>query len=464
MVAVAKTGELRGVFGFPLLEDAAADRIVAWRNGRCIHLPEFVADIRRVAGLLPPLGNAINLCEDRYAFIVAFCAVASRGQATLLPTSRAAQAIADVQSNHPDSYLLGDATCNLDLPDAIHLPDLGDSSVCMDGALPGINAEQIVAIGFTSGSTGLPKPNAKTWGNFRLSSANNIAAIHSATGLSAAQTIHVLATVPAQHMYGMEMSVLLPLFGRFAVHSGKAFFPADVSCSLSQMPEPRLLVTTPVHLRALLQSDVKLPPIAAFISATAPLPCELACNVERRFDAPVIELFGSTETCVIAQRRTANEADWSLYPGVTLVPQADCTTVQARHLSKTTILQDILELRSDCLFRLQGRNSDLLEIAGKRASLADLTQRLLGLDGVLDAVVFQTDAESGSPVQRIAALAVAPGKSTKEILAAMRKQVDPVFLPRPLRLVESLPRNETGKLPRQALITALSENSGESTT
>jgi acyl-coenzyme A synthetase/AMP-(fatty) acid ligase len=33
--------------------------------------------------------------------------------------------------------------------------------------------------------------------------------------------------------------------------------------------------------------------------------------------------------------------------------------------------------------------------------------------------------------------------------------VDPVFLPRPLRLCPALPRNATGKLPREALLQAL---------
>jgi acyl-coenzyme A synthetase/AMP-(fatty) acid ligase len=447
-----------------LLADAGRDRIVAWRDGRCIRVAEFLDDIRKVARQLPAHGYAINLCEDRYAFNVAFCAVASKGQATLLPTSRATQAIAEVQSDHPDAYLVGDAKCCIELPGLVRMPELGQASIGESASVPMIEDAQIVAIGFTSGSTGLPKPNTKTWGNFRRSSANNIAAIHAATGLSASQTTHVLATVPAQHMYGMEMSVLLPLFGNFAVHSGKAFFPADVAHSLAQMSEPRLLVTTPVHLRALMQSAVELPSITAFISATAPLTAELAEDVERRFSAPVIELFGSTETCVIAHRRTAKESDWNLYPEVNLTEQAEGTRVEASHLSHSTLLQDILELRPDRRFRLQGRNADLLEIAGKRASLADLTRRLHGLDGVLDAVVFQVDADPGSPVRRIAALAVAPGRSEREILGDLRKLVDPVFLPRPLRLVDALPRNETGKLPRQALISALAETAAKSTT
>jgi acyl-coenzyme A synthetase/AMP-(fatty) acid ligase len=122
------------------------------------------------------------------------------------------------------------------------------------------------------------------------------------------------------------------------------------------------------------------------------------------------------------------------------------------------LLQDIVELLPARRFRLCGRNADLLEIAGKRASLADLTRRLQALQGVLDAVVFQLDPDPGSQVRRIAALAVAPGRTEKELLGEMRQAIDPLFLPRPLRLVEALPRNETGKLPRSALLSALRKN------
>ncbi len=110
-------------------------------------------------------------------------------------------------------------------------------------------------------------------------------------------------------------------------------------------------------------------------------------------------------------------------------------------------------------FRLRGRNNDLLEIAGKRASLGDLTRRLLAIPGVDDAVIFQLDAEAGTGVRRLAALAVAPQRSEAEILAALRASIDPVFLPRPLRLVEALPRNATGKLPRAELLAALKRGS-----
>ena len=113
------------------------------------------------------------------------------------------------------------------------------------------------------------------------------------------------------------------------------------------------------------------------------------------------------------------------------------------------------EVHADGRFELRGRNADLLEIAGKRGSLGDLTRKLLAIPGVDDGVVFQLDACDGPGVRRIAALAVAPGLEPAAILAALRQQVDPVFLPRRLRCVDRLPRNDTGKLPRTALVELL---------
>jgi acyl-coenzyme A synthetase/AMP-(fatty) acid ligase len=257
-------------------------------------------------------------------------------------------------------------------------------------------------------------------------------------------------------MFGMELSVLLPLRSRAAIHVAQPLLPADIAAELAQLPQPRVLVTTPFHLRALHDSGVVLPPLAAVVTATAPLPAELAAAVERRFSTRVIELFGSTETCVIAQRRTARDEPWSLYAGVELHPQPDGTLATAAHFPEPVVLQDIVELLPDRKFRLCGRNGDLLEIAGKRASLADLTRRLLAIDGVIDAAVFQLDAESApAGVRRLAALVGAPDLSEAQILDVLRASVDPAFLPRPLRRVDALPLYARGKLPRDSLVVAL---------
>ncbi|MEP6634625.1 MAG: AMP-binding protein, partial [Luteimonas sp.] len=218
----------------------------------------------------------------------------------------------------------------------------------------------------------------------------------------------------------------------------------------------RLLVTTPVHLRALIESRIALPSLAGIVTATASLPQALAEAAEARFGCEVREMFGSTETCVIARRRTASETHWTPLPGVRLHPQPDGTLVHAAHLAAPVALADLVEVESDGRFRLRGRHADLLEIAGKRASLGELTRCLLAIPGVEDGVVLQMDEnESGNGVRRIAALVVAPTIDEAAIVHALRASVDPVFLPRRLRRVDALPRNDTGKLPRDALLRLL---------
>jgi acyl-coenzyme A synthetase/AMP-(fatty) acid ligase len=186
------------------------------------------------------------------------------------------------------------------------------------------------------------------------------------------------------------------------------------------------------------------------------MPPELAAQAEQCFHAPLLEVFGSTETCAFASRRVTQDNQWSLYHGVHLHPQPDGTQIEAPQLDLPAVLADIVSLHDEGRrFELCGRHADLLEIAGKRASLGDLTRRLLGIPGVEDGVVFQLDDADTMGVRRIAALAVAPALDEHTILDVLRASIDPVFLPRPLRLVDRLPRNETGKLPRAALLDLL---------
>lgn len=424
----------------------APGRALAFGPDGVVDRASFEAEVRALAATLPAAQYAVNLCENRYRFLVALCAVALRGQGNLLPPSRAPAVVDDVLARYPDSYCIGDLALDPLPPRYLRLPtelprDAGDTLTAQAAAL--------LAIGFTSGSTGQPKPNAKSWQAFRTSTAQNLIALGDL--LRAGEVTYLVATVPPQHMYGMEMSVLLPLLGPVAVHANRPFFPGDVALALGDAPTPPLLVTTPVHLRALVESGVELPPLAGIVSATAPLPVELAVAAETRYGCEVREVFGSTETCVFARRRTAREAAWTPLPGVRVCPQPDGTAIHAPHLSEPVVLADLMEVEADGRFVLRGRSADLLEIAGKRASLGDLTRKLLAIEGVLDGAMFQLDAADAFGVRRIAALVVAPTLDEASILQALRQSIDPVFLPRPLRCVEALPRNETGKLPRHAV-------------
>jgi acyl-coenzyme A synthetase/AMP-(fatty) acid ligase len=425
------------------------ERVIAYAGGRGITLRSFHAQVRALAAQLPAGQHAVNLCEDRYRFMVAFCAVALRGQVTLLPPSRAPVVVQGVMACQPATYAIGDGPLETEPPHYWRMPDtLAEAG----GEIPQVADDVTVAIAFTSGSTGTPKAFPKTMGEFRTSTLQLVAAM---ADLWEGRTPSIVATVPAQHMFGLEQSVMVPLLANATLHGGRPFFPQDVAHALGEMSAPRMLITTPIHLRALVESDIALPPLAGCVSATAPLGQALAQAAEARFGGQVREIFGSTETCIFATRRTAQEAAWTPLPGVSVQPQPDGSLIDAPHLPQPVALADLMEVQADGRFHLRGRQADLLEIAGKRASLGDLTRRLLAVPGVRDGVMVQVD--SPGKVHRIAALVVALGLSEGDVLASLRETMDPVFLPRRIRFVDTLPRTDTGKLPRAELMRLLGE-------
>jgi len=130
--------------------------------------------------------------------------------------------------------------------------------------------------------------------------------------------------------------------------------------------------------------------------------------------------------------------------------------VEAPYFAAPIVLADRAEVHGPRSFTLIGRTADLVKIGGKRASLAELNRRLLEIDGVRDGAFFLDEAR-GALEARLTAFVVAPGLEREQLLAALRERIDPVFLPRPLHLVPSLPRNATGKLARANLQRLLEE-------
>lgn len=429
----------------PLIDSADPARPILWARGRPLSVAELMADVERVAATLPAVTHVINLCERRDHFLIAYCAALLRGHTNLMPSSRAPEVIDDVQARFAGSYRCDDDSVARTLG-----VGAGERAPRCDARVPSGHAAEIA---FTSGSTGAPRAHLKRWGHLLGSTWFNAARIRECLApRHGGARPWIVATVPPQHMYGTETSILLPLAADMAVHSARPLFPADVAAALAEVPAPRVLVTTPVHLRALVASEQRFPDVGAVVSATAPLDMPLARAVEQALGTTVLEMFGSTETCVIATRLTAREESWHLYPGVTLAPGPDCAEVDAPWFDAPTTLQDVIELVAPDRFAVRGRNTDMIEVAGKRASLADLTRRLLAVAGVKDAVVFQPDAAPAGAVRRVAALVVAPDLSAEAISAHLSRAIDPAFMPRPLVLVPALPRNELGKLSHEALL------------
>ena len=258
-------------------------------------------------------------------------------------------------------------------------------------------------------------------------------------------------------MYGFETTVLLPLHAGATSWCGPFFYPADLRLALQSAPGRATLVTTPVHLRTLLEPAPGRPP-RQVISATAPLDAGLAGRIEREWGTAVLEIFGATEVGSIASRRTVTEPGWTLYPGVTMTSHGEAVLVHAPFAAATP-LADIVELADDGqTFRLLGRVGDLVKLGGRRASLSGLTRILNQVEGVSDGIFMAPDDLERRPGARLLAFAVASGRTASELLEELRRVIDPVFLPRRLILCDALPRNATGKLTRGALLGLLETN------
>lgn len=416
----------------PLLLCSSKDPI-AWRQGRPIGRSLLLAHAARVSRQLPEHRFALNLSEDRYLFTVALAAAAIRGQTTLLPTSRVAGAVDEAAEGYPNCYRLGDE----------HVAAwMGGDAADEPVGMPCIAAGHLVAIPFTSGTTGRSQPHPKRWGDLVLGGL----LAERRFGFAARGPATIVATVPPQHMYGLETSVILPLVTSTGVHAGRPFFPEDVCAALASIPPPRVLITTPAHLRVCVKAGLRWPALFRVISATAPLSKALAAECEDVFATEVMEIFGFTETGSVASRRTVTEDIWTLYDGLTL----DGERISGGHVPEPVRPSDILERVDSTRFALTGREQDLVNIAGKRMSLAYLNRVLNEVEGVKDGVFVLPDDEDGR-ARRLLALVVAPNASRERILAALAERIDPIFLPRPLLIVPELPRNETGKLRRDAV-------------
>jgi acyl-coenzyme A synthetase/AMP-(fatty) acid ligase len=408
----------------------------------------FLAHVRTLAGELPDAPFAINLCEDRYAFMTALAAAMVRNQTTLLPPGRAHGMIADLAADYAGSYCLADAPVEIE---GIQLQRvILDDSIATDaaGVVPQIPTDWVTAIAFTSGSTGRPNPNPKRWGDLvvgqRLAQRR--------FGFLSSRSETILATIPPQHMYGLEVSVVLPLIAGLSVHAGHPFFPEDIRRAIAGLPEPRTMFTTPTHLRACVEAGLQWPRLSRIVSATAPLSVELARRAEEAFSCNVMEIYGCTEAGSMASRRTLDGDSWQFYDGMTSYDEDGIVYVTASHLPDPIPLNDYIERLDDSHFKLLGRHADLINIAGNRASLSDLNLKLNAIDGVRDGVFLMPDNRNVEDVQRVVALVVAPDLDRKEILAALGERINPVFLPRPLYKVDRLPRNAMGKLPHEALM------------
>jgi len=202
-----------------------SDRPVVMTRGGTVDWGSLCAVARALAHSLPSGPAAVNLCECRENFLTAFLALLIRGQSCLLPPSRAPAAVSEVLEAHEGGYPIDDALVTA----------ARDGTYVESGAAINVPSERVVLVGYTSGSTGRPAANPKTWGSLLASARLNSGALRDALAARGESGMPwILATVPSQHMYGIETSVLLPILGGMGIHGTHPLYPADIAAALHE--------------------------------------------------------------------------------------------------------------------------------------------------------------------------------------------------------------------------------------
>jgi len=214
-----------------------------------------------------------------------------------------------------------------------------------------------------------------------------------------------------------------------------------------------------------------LPKLRLCISAGAPLPVSVARKFRAKLGLSIHSFYGASECGGICYDRDAtNEVEGFVGQPMNGV---DLEMVDARAESSQICVRssaigdgyfpeadetkfgDGFFVPDDLLsktakgFRIVGRVSDVINVAGKKVNPAEVEAHLLRFGGVRQAVVF--GRESTLRNEEVAACVVAPGVTETELLEFCRGALSAWQMPKRIFVVDAVPANERGKISRREL-------------
>ena len=421
-----------------------------WRQ---VHLASLA-----LADRLKKLGHTstvCNLCNSRVGFLVTWLAALRSGCMQLLPPSGGhADLTAILQSCLNPMVIVDD--------EKLLQPQWKDHALCLvnsPAAMQWSISEHVeswqpdwdlpVVRLYTSGSTGTPEPQTRTLGQLARGAQILGIRLNEEVKGGLVTLTSIVCSVPPQHMFGLETSVMLSLVHGIPVLDRRPLLAADVVTAFEQLANGAIWIATPLHLRALVSLGEEVPHCSVVIASTMALDPAVAEHAERRTKAPVLEIYGSTETGVVAMRRTTRDINWRPVQGVQIDISDTSTQVSGAHFPSPQVLTDHIETDATGDFKLLGRHGDMIKIAGRRASLAGLNSLLYDLPGLTDGVFYLP--ATGGPAERL--VLIHSGKLLNVDAAEqwLRERIDSVFLPRGIIRVPSLERTDSGKLSRAVL-------------
>ena len=264
------------------------------------------------------------------------------------------------------------------------------------------------------------------------------------------------SSVSHRHMFGLTFKVFLPLILGARVIADELNYPEAI---LGLELANHVFIASPVLLGALVQSPAAsaLKGLSGIVSAGSPLKKELRDKLGRICDARIIEIYGSTETGIVARDegcrlRLFGAVNAGLDGrGALNVSSPWCEFFQ------TNDAASIGEGR----LALQGRIDRIVKLNDKRVSLESIEAKLLESGLLADcycaphpkfkriAALLQLNDEGLKKFRKIGKKGVAD--ELKELLKLEFKNSVRYF-----KIVEKMPRNQQGKFEKSEFENALS--------
>lgn len=279
--------------------------------------------------------------------------------------------------------------------------------------------------------------------------------------------------VPLSHSYGFS-NLVTPLLARgVPMVLSRDRMPRAVLDDLART-NATVFPGMPVFYQAFAEmEDVpSLPHLRLCISAGAPLSLEMAQKFRAKFGLSVHSFYGSSECGGICYDRKATLEEHgfvgSPMAGLKLeLVDEDALSSRIRVRSAAVAdgyfpLPDAGKLGHGCFapddlmtrtsdgFRIVGRVSEVINVAGKKVNPADVEAELLTFQGVQAAIVF--GRESTTRNQEVTACVVAASAIEETaLLEHCRRRLSGWQVPKRIFFVTEIPVNERGKVSRRAL-------------
>ncbi|MDN3521807.1 AMP-binding protein [Halomonas ramblicola] len=313
-----------------------------------------------------------------------------------------------------------------------------------------LDASREALVLYTSGSTGEPVMQAKRFDQLE-------AELDTHADLWPLDAAAVVSQVSHQHIYGLLTGLLHPLCHGVPFCGDVCRYPEVMAARLDEARRAGrrpTLVSSPAQLSRLPNHLTWDSPRRVF-SSGAPLAAADALRVETLLDAPVIELYGSTETGGIAHRCQSRGDDWQPLPGVEIALADGGLALRSPYLEYPDRWwhQPDRVAATPHGFRLLGRADRLIKLAGKRVSLTAVERDLAALPEVGQARCV----DLGRADERLGAVVAMPVDALphdhevrRRLIGRLRRHLTTtqaaVAVPRYWRFVSTLPTNAQGKL------------------